>query len=151
VSGRFRKIARQPRGRTHRGTLATTGTLEEILASVLERSQEWTELHREHIAELTKRAAETGLRLKRLYDAIENDVADLDDLALKDRIAGLKSIRDQAQADADRAQAMAETAGQQTITPATVQKFASTARERIRIDGGGYRREHLRALASASR
>jgi hypothetical protein len=28
-----------------------------------------------------------------------------------------------------------------------VQKFARTARERIRIDGGGYRREHLRALA----
>ena len=28
-----------------------------------------------------------------------------------------------------------------------VQKFATTARERIRIGGGGYRREHLRALA----
>jgi mRNA-degrading endonuclease toxin of MazEF toxin-antitoxin module len=103
-----------------------------------------TERRREPIAELTKRATETGLRLKRLYDAIENGVADLDDPA-KDRIAGLKSLRDQAQAD--RAQAMAESAGQQTITTAMVQKFASTARERIRIDGGGYRREHLRALA----
>jgi site-specific DNA recombinase len=28
-----------------------------------------------------------------------------------------------------------------------VQTFAKTARERIRIDGGGYRRDHLRALA----
>jgi site-specific DNA recombinase len=28
-----------------------------------------------------------------------------------------------------------------------VQKFAKTARERIRIAGGGYRRDHLRALA----
>ncbi len=28
-----------------------------------------------------------------------------------------------------------------------VQKFARTARDRIRIDGGGYRRDHLRALA----
>jgi site-specific DNA recombinase len=27
-----------------------------------------------------------------------------------------------------------------------VQRFARTARERIRIDGGGYRRDHLRAL-----
>ncbi len=60
---------------------------------------------------------------------------------------GLKSIRDQAQADANRAQGMAESAGQQTITPAMVQKLASTARKRIRFDGGGYRREHLRALA----
>ena len=121
--------------------------LEEVLASVLDRRQERTERRREHIAELNKRAAETDLRLKRLYDAIETGVADLDDPALKERIVGLKAIRDQAQADADRAQAMAESAGQQAITPAMVQKFARTARERIRIDGGGYRREHLRALA----
>jgi site-specific DNA recombinase len=72
---------------------------------------------------------------------------DLGDPALKERIAGLKAIRDQTQADAERAQAMAESAGQQAITPAMVQKFARTARERMRIDGGGYRREHLRALA----
>ena len=111
--------------------------LEEVLASVLDRRQERTERRREHIAELNKRAAETDLRLKRLYDAIESGVADLDDPALKERITGLKAIRDQAQADADRAQAMAESAGQQAITPAMVQKFARTARERIRIEGGG--------------
>ncbi len=121
--------------------------LEEVLASVLDRRQERTERRREHIAELNKRAAETDLRLKRLYDAIESGVADLNDPALKERIAGLKAIRDQAQADAERAQAIAESAGQQAITPAMVQKFARTARERIRIDGGGYRRDHLRALA----
>ena len=28
-----------------------------------------------------------------------------------------------------------------------VRRFARTAREHIRIDGGGYRRDHLRALA----
>ncbi len=121
--------------------------LEEVLASVLDRRQERTERRREHIAELNKRAAETDLRLKRLYDAIENGVADLSDPALKERIAGLKATRDQAQADADRAQAIAESVGQQAITPAMVQKFARTARERIRITGGGYRRDHLRALA----
>ena len=121
--------------------------LEEVLASVLDRRQERTERRREHIAELNKRAAETDLRLKRLYDAIETGVADLDDPALTERIAGLKAIRDQAQADADRAQALAESVGQQAITPTMLQRFARTARERIRIDGGGYRREYLRALA----
>ncbi len=121
--------------------------LEEILASVLDRRQERAERRREHIAELNKRAAETDLRLKRLYDAIEAGVADLDDPALKERIASLKAIRDQAQADAERAAAMLETSGQQAITPQMVQRFARTARERIRIDGGGYRRDHLRALA----
>jgi hypothetical protein len=100
--------------------------LEKILASVLDRRQERTERRRAHIAELNKCAAETDLRLKRLYDAIESGVADLDDPALKERIASLKAIRDQAQADADRAQALAESAGQQAITPAMVQKFAKT-------------------------
>jgi len=121
--------------------------LEEILASVLDRRQERAERRREHIAELNKRATETDLRLKRLYDAIEAGVADLDDPALKERIASLKAIRDQAQADAVRAAAMRETSGQQAISPQMVQRFARTARERVRIDGGGYRRDHLRALA----
>jgi len=116
--------------------------LEEILASVLDRRQERAERRSEHIVELNKRATETDLRLKRLYDAIEAGVADLDDPALKVRIASLKAIRDQAQADAARA-AMLEDSGQRAITPQMVQRFAGTARKRIRIDG----RDHLRALA----
>jgi site-specific DNA recombinase len=127
--------------------LLQPGRLEEILASVLDRRQERAERRREHIAELNKRAAETDLRLKRLYDAIEAGVADLDDPALKERVASLKAIRDQAQADAERAAAMLGSSAHQAITPQMVQRFARTARERIRIDGGGYRRDHLRALA----
>jgi site-specific DNA recombinase len=121
--------------------------LEEMLASVLDRRQERAERRREHIAELNKRAAETDLRLKRLYDAIEAGIADLNDPALKERVASLKAIRDQAQVDAERAAAMLESSGQQAITPQMVRKFARTARQRIRIEGGGYRRDHLRALA----
>jgi site-specific DNA recombinase len=121
--------------------------LEEVLATVLDRRQERTERKREHIAELNKRAAETELRLKRLYDAIEAGVADLNDPALKERVTSLKVIRDQAQVDAERAAAMLESSGQQAITPQMVRKFARTAREWMRIDGGGYRRDHLRALA----
>ena len=120
--------------------------LEKVPASVRDRREERAERRREHIAELNKRATETDLRLKRLYDAIEAGVADLDDPALKERIVSLKAVRDQAQADADRAAAMLESSAQ-AITPQMVQRFARTARERIRIDGGGYRRDHLRALA----
>ena len=75
---------------------------------------------------MNKQATETDLRLKRLYDAIEAGIADLDDPALKKRIASLKAIRDQAQADAERAAAMLESSGKQAITPQTVQKFAKT-------------------------
>src|SRR3546814_12611127 len=76
-----------------------------------------------------------------------SDVCSSDLPALKDRIDGLKAIRDQAKADADRAQAMLQNSGQKAVTPQMLRKFASTARERIRLDGGGYRRDHLRALA----
>ncbi len=121
--------------------------LEEVLASVLDRRQDRTERRREQLAELNQRATETDLRLKRLYDAIESGIADLAEPALKDRIAGLKAIRDQARTDAERAQATLESSGNQSITPDMMRKFASTARERMRVAGGGYRRDHLRALA----
>ena len=46
-----------------------------------------------------------------------------------------------------KAWTMLESSGRQVITPQMVRKFAETARERLRIEGGGYRRDHLRALA----
>lgn len=120
--------------------------LEAILAAVLDRRQERSERQREHIAELNRRAAESELRLKRLYDAIEAGVADIDDPALRDRIDGLKAIRDQAKADAEHALATLKHSGNQAVTPQMLSKFAHAARQRIRIEGG-YRRDHLRALA----
>jgi site-specific DNA recombinase len=89
----------------------------------------------------------TDLRLKRLYDAIETGVADLNEPGLKERAAGLKAIRDQSQADAMRAQAALDNAAQQPMTTTVLRKFATTARKRMRVEGGGYRRDHLRALA----
>ena len=111
--------------------------LETVLAAALDRREEHAERRREHIAELNKRSAESELRLKRLYDAIEAGVADLDDPALKDRIDGFKAIRDQAKADADRAQAMLQNTGQKAVTPEMLPTFAKTARQRIRLEGGG--------------
>jgi site-specific DNA recombinase len=121
--------------------------LERVLSAVLDRRQERSGRRREHIAELNKRAAESELRLKRLYDAIESGVADLDDPALKDRIDGLKATRDQARDDAERASTLLQSSAQQAITPSMLRKFASSARRRMRLEGGGYRRDHLRALA----
>src|SRR5487761_1647593 len=121
--------------------------LETVLATVLDRRQERSERQHEHIGELNRRAAESEARLKRLYDAIEAGVADLNDPALKDRIDGLKAIRDQAKADAERAQATLENSGSKAVTPQMVRSFAETARRHIRLEGGGYRRDHLRALA----
>jgi len=120
--------------------------LEEILSAILDRRQEHAQRRRDHLAELNKKAAEASARLKRLYDAIEGGVADLDDPALKDRITELKAIRDQAQVDAERAQAGLE--GQrEVITPDKLRAFSEAARRRLRGPNGGYRRDYLRAVA----
>ncbi len=42
---------------------------------------------------------------------------------------------------------MLESVGQKAITAPMLAKFAQTARQRMRLPGGGYRRDHLRALA----
>jgi site-specific DNA recombinase len=47
--------------------------------------------------------SEADAKLDRLYDAIENGVADLSYPVLKDRIAEFTAIRDQARAYAERA------------------------------------------------
>src|SRR5262252_3311863 len=120
--------------------------LEQLLSHVLDRRTERAERRRSHIADLRKRAAEADAKLKRLYDAIENGVADLSDPMLKDRVAELKATRDQARLDADRAGDAIDRAGP-TITPQTLRTFARTARKRMRTENGGYRRDHLRALA----
>jgi hypothetical protein len=69
---------------------------ERLLSHVLGRRTERAERRKSHIAELRKRAAEADAKLRRLYDAIENGIADLSDPMLKDRIGELKATRDQA-------------------------------------------------------
>lgn len=121
--------------------------LQTLLASVLHRRLDRSERRRAHLAELNRRIAETDQRLGRLFDAIERGVADLDAPGLKARIDGLTALRDQASADAARTKAALDHAGEQSVTPELVETFAQAARQRLRLDGGGYRRDHLRALA----
>src|SRR5215471_2024806 len=119
--------------------------LEQILSSVLDRRKERAVRRTAHIAELRKRAAEADAKLKRLYDAIENGIADVSDPMLKQRVTELRAIRDQARADAERAEGALDRLGP-SITPQTLKTFARP-RKGMRVEGGGYRRDHLRALA----
>lgn len=120
--------------------------LEEVLSAVLYRRKERAERRTAHIAGLRKRATEAEAKLKRLYDAIENGIADVSDPMLKERVTELKSVRDQARPDAVRAEGALDRAGP-SITPQALKTFASQARRRMRTESGGYRRDHLRALA----
>jgi len=120
--------------------------LERLLSRVLDRRKDRAERRKSHIADLRKRAAEADAKLRRLYEAIENRTADLSDPQLKDRVTELKATRDQARLDAERAEDAIDRAGP-TITPQALKTFARTARKRMRTENGGYRRDHLRALA----
>ncbi len=120
--------------------------LEQLLSHVLDRRTERAERRKSHIADLRRRAAEADTKLKRLYDAIENGVADLSHPMLRDRVGELKATRDQARLDAERAQDAIERGGP-TITSEALKTFARMARKRMRTENGGYRRDHLRALA----
>jgi hypothetical protein len=91
--------------------------LERILSSVLDRRGERAERQAIHVVALRKRAAETDAKLKRLYDAIENGVADLADPMLKDRITELKAVRDKARADAERAEGALDRLGSSKHSP----------------------------------
>ena len=113
---------------------------------MLDRRKERAERRTSHIAELRKRASEADAKLKRLYDAIENGIADISDPMLKDRVTELRAIRDQARADAERAEDALDRLGP-SITPRALKAFARAARKGMRTESGGYRRDHLRALA----
>ncbi|MFC3629467.1 recombinase zinc beta ribbon domain-containing protein [Paracoccus angustae] len=121
--------------------------LETVLASVIDRRQERAERRREYLAELNRRITDADQRLGRLFDAIEAGMVDKDDAMAKERMASLKALRDQAAADAERTQLALDSSGNQGISPDMLKGFALKARERIRLDDGGYRRDHLRALA----
>ena len=107
--------------------------LEQILSRVLDRREERAERRTTHIAELRKRAAEAEAKLKRLYDAIENGIADVSDPMLKERVTELKAIRDQARADAERAEGAIDRLGP-SITPQALKTFARQARRRMRTE-----------------
>ena len=102
---------------------------------MLHRREDYIARRRTHITELRQRASEADAKLKRLYEAIENGVADLDDPALKDRVAELSAIRDQARADAERAVGAIERAGPE-LTEEKVKAFATAARKRLRKSDG---------------
>lgn len=115
------------------------------MEQLLDRREEWADQRRSHIAEMRKRATEADAKLNRLYEAIENGLLSPDDASLKDRVAELSGIRDQARADAERISASVDRLAP-TITPDALTRFASAARRKLRDRTSGYRRDHLRAL-----
>ena len=119
--------------------------LEELLTGLLKRREEHVARQKGRIADLKKQAADAEAKLTRLYEAIENGLAELDDANLKGRIAELRRIRDAARADAERAEA-GERGRAEMITSDILSRFAEAARRRIKTDDGSFRRHYVQAL-----
>ena len=116
-----------------------------LMEQLLDRREEWSDQRRGHVAEMRKRATDAEAKLNRLYEAIENGMLAPDDSSLKDRVAELSSIRDQARADAARISASVDRLAP-TITAESLNRFATAARRKLQDRTSGYRRDHLRAL-----
>ncbi|SDR45455.1 Site-specific DNA recombinase [Rhizobiales bacterium GAS113] len=118
--------------------------LEEVLGGLLQRRQAHAGREKDRIEELKRQAGDAEAKLTRLYEAIENGLAELDDPNLKGRIAELKRIRDAARADVERAEARNLNGAE--ITPETLVRFARLAREGLRRDDGTFRRSHVQKI-----
>ncbi|WP_309546871.1 recombinase family protein [Rhizobium rhizogenes] len=118
--------------------------LETVLAGIVDRRADRVDKEKDRITALRHLAADTEEKLTRLYRAIEEGLADLDDPNLKGRITELKRIRDSAKADVERAEG--RDAKAPTITMDSVQEFAKAVRTQMRREDGSFRRSQIQML-----
>jgi len=80
------------------------------------------------------------------YDAIENGIADVSDPMLKERVTKLRVIATRP-APTQSGPRVRSIGSDRASPPQALKTFARQARKGMRTEGGGYRRDHLRALA----
>lgn len=117
-----------------------------MMDNIVDRRDAFIQRRSKHIADLRKCATEAEAKLQRLYQAIENGLADPNDRSLKVRINELRETRDGLEGEAQRAAAALDRMGP-NLTPDLLKRFAKATREMLRDENGGYRRDLLKAVA----
>lgn len=115
-----------------------------ILGGLLERQASRSEDHAQRVTALQNKVAEAQARLSRMYQAIENGIADVSDPTLKDRVAAIKTERDQAGAALDRA--FAELRPETRLTEEKINAFSALMRENVSSGAIPFRKAYLRAV-----
>ncbi|MCJ1901234.1 MULTISPECIES: recombinase family protein [Paracoccus] len=124
--------------------LLTPERVEKLLAGLMERQTARDADHGQRLTALRGKLADAEDRLKRLYQAIENGIADSADPTLKDRIAAIRTERDIAQVAFDRA--VAEMQPEARVTAEKIASFVDVMRANV-LDGAvPFRRAWLRAM-----
>jgi site-specific DNA recombinase len=100
------------------------------------------------LSALRAKLSDAEARLGRMYQAIENGIANPTDPTLKDRVAAIKTERDIAQAAFDRA--VAEMRPEARISEDKIAAFVEVMRQNVLTGDTSFRRAYLRAVIPSS-
>jgi site-specific DNA recombinase len=123
--------------------LLTPSRLCELLSRLLNRRKEASEQLQESKRKLSAAAADAEAKIGRLYSAIEAGAIDINDDALRERIASLKVQKDNARAEVNRIEATLSMPTDRP-DPAIYAKFADEMRTKLRSPDIEFRRAYLR-------
>ncbi|MDF1600961.1 recombinase family protein [Mesorhizobium sp. YIM 152430] len=118
--------------------------IHDLISKLLERQAARKADHADRVRKLTAKRDDAQTRLNRLYEAIENGVADPTDETLKTRIQTLKADKEIAQESLDRA--LKELQPNARITADRIAAFTDTMRNNIANGPIPFRRAYLRAM-----
>ncbi len=115
-----------------------------LLRGLMDRQTRKDEDHVSRLSALRAKLTDAENRLNRLYQAIENGIADPADPTLKDRVSAIKTERDIAQTAFDRA--VAEMRPDARVTEDKIAAFVEVMRQNVLTGDMSFRRSYLRAV-----
>jgi hypothetical protein len=124
--------------------LLTPERVTELLRGLMNRQTKRDADLAGRLTALRGKLTEAEGRLNRLYQAIENGIADPNDPTLTDRVAAVKTARDIARAVFDRA--VAEMRPEARITEDRIASFVATMRDNVLSGDTAFRRAWLRSV-----
>ena len=124
--------------------LLTPERVGQLLLGLMDRQTARDQDYANRLTALRAKLSEAEARLGRLYQAIENGIADPNDPTLKDRLAAVKAERDIAQVAFDRA--VAEMRPDARITEEKIAAFVEVMRTNVLTGDIPFRRAWLRAM-----
>ncbi|CAH1665943.1 Recombinase family protein [Hyphomicrobiales bacterium] len=124
--------------------LLTPERVAALLRGLMDRQTRRDEDYANRLTALRAKLSEAEGRLGRLYQAIENGIADASDPTLKERVAAVKTERDIARVAFDRA--VAEMQPDARITEDKIAAFVAVMRENVLTGDVPFRRAYLRAV-----
>lgn len=125
-------------------SLFTPERIHALLGGLLTRQAARSADHAQRLSALQNKVADCDSRLSRLYEAIENGVADVADPTLKERLATLKAERDNARTAHERV--LRELQPEARITEEKIAAFAALMRDNIANGPIPFRRAYIRSV-----